>query len=77
MLPMWSFWYFWIFRTILSKEVPIFTILGDANPHAPVSCGFVDMANIFEKENMCQMGAKLNMPKCAEKISGSFGICDF
>jgi len=23
MLPMRSFWYFWIFRTILSKEVPI------------------------------------------------------
>jgi hypothetical protein len=23
------------------------------------------------------LGAKLNMPKCVEKISGSFGICDF
>ena len=28
-------------------------------------------------KNMCHMGAKLNMPKCVEKISGSFGICDF
>ena len=40
------------------------------------------MAHIFDHmahmvENMCHMGAKLNMPKCAEKISGSFGICDF
>jgi len=26
---------------------------------------------------MCHMGAKLNMPKCVEKISGSFGIFDF
>ena len=43
------------------------------------------MKYIYEKflkpqkwvENMCHMGAKLSMPKCVEKISGSFGICDF
>ena len=23
------------------------------------------------------LGAKLNMPKCVDKISGMFGICDF
>ena len=38
-------------------------------------CAFVDMAHICK--NMRHMGAKLNMPKCVGKISGSSGIFDF
>ena len=79
---------FWLFRAILRYYRPVRPIfekkLKSQIPNDPLifpthfgifSFAPIIMAHIFE--NMCHMGAKLTMPKCVEKISGSFGICDF